>query len=377
MGIVLIGPRMASIQQKKPPTRIDQMLTLAVLALLIVGCFLVLQPFITALVWAAILCVTSWPLFSRLRKRFHRHDWLAALLMLVIITAALFAPFVIVGATIADNAEAVALWARQVLSQGPPEPPEWIAGLPFIGERAAAYWSGMAHDTPRLLAELRKYIEPARRIAVASGVTVAGALLQLALSILIAFFLFRDGDEIIGRMRAGIARIAGEHGGRLANVAVGTVRGVVLGILGTALVQGILAGIGFWIAGIKAAPLLGFATFLLSPVPIGPPLVWVPAGLWLINIGETGWGVFVLLWGMLVVSTIDNVIKPLIISHGSDLPFVLVLLGVLGGVVAFGFIGVFLGPVLLAVGYGLLQEWAAHRPTEAEPASTMPRVGDP
>jgi predicted PurR-regulated permease PerM len=245
MGIVLIGPRMSSIPQKKPPTRIDQMLTLAVLALLIVGCFLVLQPFITALVWAAILCVTSWPLFSRLRKRFHRHDWLAALLMLVIITAALFAPFVIVGATIADNAEAVALWARQVLSQGPPEPPEWIAGLPFIGERAAAYWNGMAHDTPRLLAELRKYIEPARRIAVASGVTVAGALLQLALSILIVFFIFRDGDEIIARLRGGIERIAGSRGSDLATLAVVTVRGVVIGILGTALVQGVLAGIGF------------------------------------------------------------------------------------------------------------------------------------
>lgn len=363
---------------KKQPTRIDQMLTLAVLALLLVGCFLVLQPFITAVVWAAILCVTSWPLFARLRERFHRNDWLAALLMLVIITAALFAPFVIVGATIADNAEAVAMWAREVLSQGPPEPPAWVGGLPLVGDRLAAYWSGMAHDTPKLLAELRKYIEPARRIALASGVTVAGALLQLALSILIAFFLFRDGDEIVGRLRAGIARIAGDHGGRLANVAVGTVRGVVLGILGTALVQGILAGIGFWIAGIKAAPLLGFATFLLSPVPVGPPLVWVPAGLWLINIGETGWGLFVLLWGMLVVSTIDNIIKPLIISHGSDLPFVLVLLGVLGGVVAFGFIGVFLGPVLLAVGYGLLQEWAAHRPNnDTDSGSTMPRAGDP
>src|SRR5436309_5858933 len=116
----------------KQPTRIDQMLTLAVLALLIVGCFLVLQPFITAVVWAAILCVTSWPLFSRLRARFHRHDWLAALLMLVIITAALFAPFVIVGATIADNAEAVAVWTREALSQGPPEPPNWVAGLPLI-----------------------------------------------------------------------------------------------------------------------------------------------------------------------------------------------------------------------------------------------------
>ena len=117
------------------------MLTLAVLALLIVGCFLVLQPFITALVWAAILCVTSWPLFSRLRRRFHRHDWLAALSMLVLITAVLFAPFVIVGTTIADNAEAVAAWAKEVLSQGPPEPPRWVAEFPLIGERAAAYWS--------------------------------------------------------------------------------------------------------------------------------------------------------------------------------------------------------------------------------------------
>src|SRR5438270_11698679 len=114
----------------KQPTRIDQMLTLAVLALLIVGCFLVLQPFITAVVWAAILCVTSWPLFSRLRKRFH--DWFAALVMLVLITVALFAPFVIVGATIADSAEAVASWARSVLEEGAPEPPLWVNEFPLI-----------------------------------------------------------------------------------------------------------------------------------------------------------------------------------------------------------------------------------------------------
>jgi predicted PurR-regulated permease PerM len=342
------------------------MLSLAGLAILIVGCFLVLQPFLTAVVWAAILCATSWPLYVRLQKRFRKHDWLAATIMLLLITGVLFAPFVIVGASIADNADAVELWVRQSIEAGPPDPPLWVAELPFIGDRAAAYWSGMAHDTTALLAELKKYIEPARRIALASGITVVGALLQLALSILIAFFIFRDGDEITGRLRGGIARLAGERGGDLTSVAITTVRGVVLGILGTAIVQGVLAGIGFWIAGIKAAPLLGFVTFLLSPVPIGPPLVWIPAGLWLINIGETGWGIFVLVWGFLVVSTIDNIIKPLIISHGSDLPFVLVLLGVLGGAVAFGFIGVFLGPVLLALGFALLNEWAAHQPADDE-----------
>jgi len=156
-------------------------------------------------------------------------------------------------------------------------------------------------------------------------------------------------------------RIAGDRGKELASLAAATVRGVVLGLLGTALVQGVVAGIGFWIAGMQAAPLLGLLTFFLSPVPIGPPLVWVPAGLWLIQNGETGWGLFVLLWGTLAVSTIDNIIKPLIISRGVDLPFVLVLLGVLGGAIAFGFIGIFLGPVLLAVGYALLMEWAASR----------------
>ncbi|MGC1819073.1 MAG: AI-2E family transporter, partial [Casimicrobiaceae bacterium] len=146
---------------------------------------------------------------------------------------------------------------------------------------------------------------------------------------------------------------------QLAEVAGATVRGVVLGILGTALVQAVVAAIGFWIAGIDAAPLLGLLTFVLSPVPVGPPLVWIPAALWLIHEGETGWGIFLLAWGMLAVSTIDNVIKPLIISRGADLPFVLVLLGVLGGAIAFGAIGVFLGPVLLAVGYALVVEWAA------------------
>jgi predicted PurR-regulated permease PerM len=166
---------------------------------------------------------------------------------------------------------------------------------------------------------------------------------------------------MVRHLRGAAQRIAGDRGMHLASVAATTVRGVVLGILGTALVQGVVAAIGFWIAGIQAAPLLGLLTFVASPVPVGPPLIWVPAGAWLIYDGHTGWGIFVLLWGTFAVSTIDNVIKPLIISRGVDLPFVFVLLGVLGGVIAFGFIGVFLGPVLLAVGYALLMEWAASR----------------
>ena len=344
-----------------PPSRIDQALTLAMLAMLIAGCFFVLQPFITALVWAAILCTTTWPLYLFVTARFHDRAGLAALSMVILLALLMLAPFIVVGATIADNAALMAAWGRSLLEAGPPEPPAWVANLPVIGSTVATYWTSMAHDTAPLLGVLRDYVEPLRKFAVASGASVVGAILQMTLALFIAWFMYRDGHAIVAHVRRAAQRIAGERGTHLASVATATVRGVVLGILGTALVQGVVAGIGFWIAGIQAAPLLGLLTFVLSPVPIGPPLVWVPAGLWLIQTGSTGWGLFVLLWGALAVSTIDNVLKPLLISRGVDLPFVLVLLGVLGGAIAFGFIGVFLGPVLLAVGYALLLEWAASR----------------
>jgi predicted PurR-regulated permease PerM len=339
-----------------PSHRFDQTLALAALALIIVGCYLVLQPFLTAVLWAMILAVTLWPVQSRLAARVGATN--AALVTVLLITIVLLAPFAIVFSEIADNSERMGAWLRKTLESGPPEPPAWVAGLPLIGERAAAYWSSFAHDTAKLVAELRRFVEPAQRALVAGGATVLGGMLQLTLSILIAFFLLRDGEALGRRVQVASERLASERGLRLAKSATATVRGVVIGILGTALAQGVLAGIGFWIAGIKAAPLLGFATFLLSPIPIGPPLIWLPVALFLFQQGAIGWGIFILVWGALVVSSIDNVIKPLIISRGSDLPFILVLLGVLGGVVAFGLIGVFLGPVLLALGYALVVEWS-------------------
>ena len=339
-----------------PSHRIDQTLALAALGLIIVGCYLVLQPFLTAVLWALILAVTLWPLQSRLAARMRPS--LAALVTVTLVTIVLLAPFAIVFNEIADNGERVAAWVKKSLESGPPDPPAWVAGLPFIGERAASYWASFAHDTAKLVAELRRFVEPAQRALMTGGAAVLGGLLQLTLSILIAFFLLRDGEALGRRVLVAADRLASERGLRLAKSSATTVQGVVIGILGTALAQGVLAGVGFWMAGVAAAPLLGFATFLLSPVPVGPPLVWLPVAFVLFQQGEVGWGIFVLLWGALVVSSIDNVIKPLIISRGSDLPFILVLLGVLGGVVAFGFIGVFLGPVLLALGFSLVAEWS-------------------
>ncbi len=346
----------------KSALRIDGALTLAVVATLIVGCFLVLQPFLTAIVWAAILGVTMWPLFKRVSMWLGGRRNLAALAMVALIAVTMLAPFVIAGVTLAENADRVGATVRRAVANGPPDPPPWVAGLPLVGEYVAATWATFAHDTAGLLDEAHKYIEPAREALLEAGKTVLGGLVQLALSVFIAFFFFRDGEAIIERARGALERLAGERGHRLSAVATLTVRGVVVGILGTALAQGVLMAIGLLLVGIKAAPLLGLVTFFLSPVPIGPPLVWIPAGLWLLQQGAIGSGTFILLWGLLVVSSVDNILKPLIISRGSDLPFVLVLLGVLGGAVAFGFIGVFLGPVLLAVGAALVREWTAGTP---------------
>jgi predicted PurR-regulated permease PerM len=157
----------------------------------------------------------------------------------------------------------------------------------------------------------------------------------------------------------------------LVDLAISTVRGVVYGILGSLLAQGILAGVGFLVAGVPGAFLLGFLTLFLALIPGGPALLWLPASLWLYQQGATGWAIFLALWGLLVVSTADNIVKPYFIGRGSDLPFILVLLGVLGGAIAFGVIGIFLGPTLLAVGYTVVRDWALAEPVASAVAPDL------
>ncbi len=343
---------------KPPPFRVDRTITLVVLAMLVVGVFLVLRPFLTAILWAAILVITTWPLFQWVRDRTRRPGTAATLMTLLILVVAV-SPFVIAGVTLADNAGRLLDFVRTLVERGPPDAPAWLRDLPLIGERAAEYWGQFAHDGAAMLVELRRLTLPMKDFAYRSGAQVGAALLELTFSVFIAFFFYKDGDGIMQRVRSAVKRIAPTRGAHMLEVAGDTTRAVVYGILGTALAQGVLMAVGLYMAGIVAAPLLGLVTFFLSPVPVGPPIVWLAAAAWLFTDGQLGWAIFMLAWGALVVSSIDNVLKPMIISRGSDLPFVLVLLGVLGGVVAFGFIGVFVGPVLLALGSALVKEWAA------------------
>ncbi len=349
--------------------RLERTLSGIALLLLTLGCLLVLRPFVSSLLWAVVLSFSAWPLYRRLLHLVRGRRTLAALLMTLALALILLAPFVVVAFTLADNVADLTTAARSWIEAGLPDAPAWLAGLPLIGEQAAARWQGLDGDARKLLEELQWVIEPASAWLLSGGLKIGRGLGQLAMSILIAFFLYRDGEGLADRLRSGVERIAGARGRRLLEVAGNTVRSVVYGILGTALVQGAVAGIGFLIAGVPGAALLALLTFFLSVVPMGPPLVWIPAAIWLFNQGSVGWGIFMVVWGI-GISSVDNVVKPWLISQGVDMPFILILFGVLGGALAFGFIGVFLGPTLLAVSYRLIQEWIA----TARPPGEIPPI---
>jgi predicted PurR-regulated permease PerM len=330
----------------------------AVVVILVVGCFIVLRPFISATLWAIVLCSTSWPVYKRLLHLMRDRHTLAALTMTLAMVLVFLMPFFIVGATLADNVNDLTTATKKWIEAGPPAPPAWLAKVPVVGEKAVAKWQDLSGDTTKLMDKVKEWIPTVSGWLLKGGLLLGGGLLQLTLSIFIAFFLFRDGVALAGRLNEFIGRIGGDRGLRLVGVAAKTVRGVVYGILGTALVQGVLAGIGYLVAGLPGAALLALLTFFCSIVPVaGTALVWVPASIWLFNQGSIGWGIFMIVWG-LVVANVDNIVKPWLISQGSNMPFVLIFFGVIGGALAFGFIGVFLGPTLLAIGFKLMEEWS-------------------
>jgi predicted PurR-regulated permease PerM len=259
------------------------------------------------------------------------------------------------------------------MEAGLPDAPAWLAKIPVVGQPATARWQGLAGDSKKLLQELQQFIQPVSAWLLSGGLKLTGGLVQLAMSILIAFFFYRDGSGLAERLKNGVDRIAGERGQRLLELAGNTVRSVVYGILGTALVQGVMAGVGFLIAGVPGAALLALLTFFLSIVPMGPPLVWLPAAIWLFQQGHTGWGIFMLVWGV-GVSSVDNFVKPRLISGRSNIHPVTVLLGVLGGLKLFGFIGLVVGPLILALFIALVRFYEGEYLGINEPGQENPAV---
>lgn len=347
---------------------------LAAVVIVVVGCAAVLLPFLPALLFSAVACSSTWPLYLRCRQALGgRASW-AALVMTLLLVVLVIGPSTLLALSLADNLSALVDAVRESLGRGPLMPPEWLKSVPLIGEPLDSYWHRLAASRDEVVALLKSLAEPARAMLVGAGKAVGSGLLNLVLATFIAFFFYRDGELLIGSVRRVLGRLAGGLGDELLTTIDNTVTGVVQGMFGTALAQAVVAMTGFVIAGVPAALLLGAATFFLSMVPVGPPLIWGGATLWLIGQDRIGWAVFMATWGLLVISSIDNVVKPYLISRSSSLPLLLIVLGVFGGIIAFGFIGLFIGPPMLAVGLTLVQMWTAH-PRERAPDEAAARDG--
>jgi predicted PurR-regulated permease PerM len=333
---------------------------LAAIVLLVIGCLIVLRPFIAAILFATAITISSWPLYLRLLARLKQRRWLAALIMSVGLTLLIVVPLTLVTWNIADNASDFYEQLKASVGTGTLEPPAWLKDVPVLGEMVDTYLRRLLGSREELLNAARGLLEPARHFLLGSGMVLGSGVAQVSLAVFVSFFLYRDGQALLAALATGMDKLIGEQSVSVADTVSRTVRGVMYGLLGTALAQAVVAAIGFVIAGVPAVALLSVATFLFSLIPVGPPLIWGGATIWLFNQGSTGWAIFMLVWGAFVISGVDNVVKPMLISRGSSLPFILVLLGVMGGVLAFGFVGLFIGPTLLAVALGLLRNWTGN-----------------
>jgi len=320
-----------------------------------VGCMLVLYPFFSAILWASILAFSTWPVFTSLRTRIGRAG--AAALMVLTTAVVVLLPLALVVPSGGHDVGEIQAILQSAIAGGLPPAPGWIANIPVIGATLHDLWASWAHDFSVMVAFFRPYFGIAAEFGLRLLLGLANGVLEFLLALVVAFFIYGSGDTIAAKLQTLLRRIAGERADRLITVTGATVRGVVYGILGTAVVQGLLTVFGLWMAGVPRPLMLGVIGGGLSVLPIGAPFIWIPASLWLLASGNTVAGVFLGLWGGIVISGADSLIRPYFIARGAQLPFLLTMLGVLGGALAFGLLGIFVGPVLLGVGYTLVNEW--------------------
>ncbi|TJY60953.1 AI-2E family transporter [Sinimarinibacterium sp. CAU 1509] len=327
------------------------------IVLLVGGCWMVLQPFFAAILFAIIVVASTWPAYEWLLRQLGGRSILASVIacaatvLLAMVPATLLLMSLIDG--VVWGAQLVGHWRDSGGAQ-----PEWVARVPLIGAHLSQWWQEAgSNDANQLGKLLAAAVTPARQLAVASGRMVGNALLQTALIVLLLYYLYRSGHALQHALLRATDRIAGAVGRELLTTARRTVASVMLSIVGAGLAQAMIATLGYAIAGVPNPFLLGALTLVLSLIAFGPPLLWIGASIWLFRHGDTGWAIFMLIYGALAISSIDNLLKPLIISRANHLSFVMTLMGVIGGIFAFGIIGVFLGPALLALAINLSAHW--------------------
>jgi predicted PurR-regulated permease PerM len=353
--------------------------TLAVLCILgLIGLSLwVLRPFLAASVWAAMLVVATWPLFRALEARLGNRRAPAVAIMTLAMLLLLVLPLWLAIDTILEHSAQLTAAGKSLAADGLPQAPSWVGSLPLIGERLTAAWSQLAADgTGGVLAKVTPYAADAGKWTLAQVGGLGGMLIQFLLVVTISGILYASGETGARMARRFGRRLAGERGENSIILAGQAIRGVALGVGVTAIVQTLLGGIGLAIVGVPFASLLSAVMLMLCIAQIGPMLVLLPAVGWMYWTGDTGWATFLLVWSV-IVGSLDNFLRPMLIKRGADLPLLLIFAGVIGGMLGFGLIGIFVGPVVLAVTYTLMLAWIEDALGKDEPEAPAVEPSEP
>jgi len=365
--------------EKDPPPSRDLarvLLSVLTIGLLIAGSLWVLRPFLGATIWAAMVVVATWPIMLALQRHLGGRRWLAVTVMTLAMLLLLVVPLVLAIVTIVDYRDEIANWPEAIKTLKVPSPPDWVEQVPLVGAKLAAEWRKLAElGSEELVAQAAPY---ARRLIAwfaAQAGTLGLMMLHFVLIVLITAILYATGEAAArGVLRFG-RRLAGAQGESSVILAGQAIRAVALGVVVTAIVQSTAAGVGLAVSGVPYAAVLTAIIFIFCIAQLGPILVLAPAVAWLYWSGDAVWGSVLLVWTILV-GALDNVLRPLLIKRGADLPLLLIFAGVIGGLVSFGIIGLFVGPVVLAVTYRLLEAWVAEidAPSDAAPGKLAPVI---
>ncbi len=339
---------------------------------LLILAWMVLGPFLVPAAWAGILAYVSWPGYRWLVARLPNRPNLTATLMTLVMAALLILPMLWLLIVLEGEFVAAYHAVTLQLAKGPVQVPDIVRRIPGIGDWLQTYLQAQLADPAQFEAQLRAWLGEGREALFKVVGGVGRNALKFGLAILTLFFFYRDGVAVVGQARQVMYNFIGERVHGYLDAIGATTKAVVYGIVLTALAQGAIAGLGYWGAGVDAPVVLGAVTALIAFIPFGAPLVWVSLSAWLVFTGHALEGIGLFLWGALVVSWVDNLIRPLVISGVTRIPFLLVMFGVLGGLAAFGLIGLFVGPVILAVLMAVWREWLEEHNDELGDASEPP-----
>jgi len=343
-----------------------RLITVVLLAILVILGFQILDPFIVPIVWAAILAYVSWPGYRWLVRVFGGRTTIASLVMTFVITTAVIVP--LAWLIIILRVEVVHAYQQlhSLLTNGTQLPPALLK-LPWIGDQLSDLSARMAQDPQALNVQLHEWAERSFTLIARILGGVSRNAIKLFFAVLSLFFVYRDGEKFATQFARVLEQVLGQRVHNYLQAIGPTVKAVVYGLVLAAVAQGTLAGVGYWFAGVGAPVFLAVLTTVCGLLPFAVPLLWGSVGFWLIATGHTAAGVGLLVWGTIVVSWIDNIVRPFVISRETRIPFLLVMFGVIGGVAAFGLVGLFIGPVILAILIAIWREWlleSSHPSTE-------------